>query len=271
MEQPRPLTLLLVVLAALASSGCFVRPIEDAPERPADVEGTWQSATSLKLAACADVRDANAFITVTFNPKGTCDGVPAYTGFCHRYSSMKMKINDSETYEASGAGGLAALPSLDGGQYPCYYPRFEVFYPDLLSGNGLATVRLWIGGEERHFTIEGWLMKRELGIASGTFVAGSNVTIDAGPRSIATELVGVVEEERATLRYEFQPEIHTTWSALSWDGERFELPVPDGLPDGEPIFTLSERRVAAVLACPFTRCSAKTDRTTSTRVTVIRP
>jgi hypothetical protein len=88
-----------------------------------------------------------------------------------------------------------------------------------------------VGGLE----IEGWLMKRTLEIASGTFVAGSNVTIGAGPRSIAAGWEGVVEEEHATLRYEFQSEHDTTWSALSWDGERFELPVPEGIPEGEPI------------------------------------
>lgn len=271
MKQPRPLALVLVLATALASSGCFVKPIEDAPEPPAKVEGTWQTAASLKLAACADVRDANAFITVTFNQTGSCEGMPGYTASCPRYSTMKMRIDGGETYEVTQPGGPGAVPSLNNGRYPCYYPRFEVRSPDLFSENGTVDVRLWIGGEERHFTIEGWLMKRELEIASGLFVAGSNVTIGAGPRSIVPNWAGVVEEEHATLRYEFQSELDTTWTSLSWDGERFELPVPDGLPDGEPIFMLSERRVAAVIACPFNRCTGETKRTTSTRVAVVRP
>jgi hypothetical protein len=271
MKQPRSVALLLVVASTLASAGCSLKPIEEPPERPQEVEGTWRTAAGLKLAACANVRDGNAFITVTINQTGTCDGAPGFTGSCPRYSTMKMKINDGDTYTVSRPGGPGAVPSADGNGYPCYYPELEFHSPDLFTETGTVDVRLWIGREERHFAIEGWLMKRQLEIASGTFVAGSTVTIDAGPRSIAADWEGVVEEEHAVLRYEFQSEHDTTWSALSWAGERFELPVPDGLPEGEPIFTLSERRVAAVVGCPFNRCSAVTDRTTSTRVTVVRP
>lgn len=271
MKQRRAFGLLLLVASTFGSAGCTLRPVEDPPERPAEFEGTWKTAAALKLAACADVRDANAFITVSLNPTGSCDRFTGYTDSCPRYSTMKMKINGGDTYAVTNAGGPGAAPSLSENAYPCYYPQFELASPDLFSDNGTVDVRIWIGGEERHFMIEGWLMARRLEIASGIFVAGESVTIEAGPRSIATDWEGVVEEERAALGYEFEPAHDTRWSALSWDGERFELPVPEGLPEGEPIFTLTEKRVAAVTACPVNRCSAETNRTTSTRVTVVRP
>jgi hypothetical protein len=259
----------LTLLALAASSGCALDGDDDESVlHPTDVEGTWQTAAALKLAACASVYPGAGYVTMMLSPQGTCDDVPAHVKTCRKYSDLSLIVN-GRTFENKRAGGWAYMPTKreDGVEaYACYFPSIDLDLPDLSSESGTLDIRMRIGNEDRAFTIEDSLAPRTLSLSSGILVPGSVAVIEAGSRLAA----GDATKEELTLLDE-QRDVAATWEPIPWNGSQIELPVPDTLPPGEAFLELSESGTVNVAACPFASCMATIARSSTLRVTIAAP
>src|SRR5688572_2654816 len=82
----RALVLFFTAASSLLTPACF----DDSREPE---EGTWATASALKLAACSEIRNGDVTYYVTLSPHGTCLEDPTGSNACFRYSSMQVAVN----------------------------------------------------------------------------------------------------------------------------------------------------------------------------------
>jgi hypothetical protein len=257
----------LVLSVAVTSSGC-ARDDDEAALVPKDVEGTWQTAASLKLAACAAVYPGAGYVTMVLSPEGTCEAAPAHVKSCRKYSDLSLIVDGREIRNRHPGGWAYLQTKREDGRdaYACYFPTIDLDLPALSTDTGTLDIRMRIGNEDRAFTIEGSLAPRTLTLASGTLVPGTVAILEAGPR-LGSAFSG---KETVTLLGDAL-RVEATWDSPSWNGSQIELPVPDTLPEGELSLELSESGTVNVAACPFAACLATIERSAKIPVTVTPP
>lgn len=256
MSFPRTLLFGLAFFGALNACAAASGDDSEVSERRREADGTWETASALLFAACANVHRGEAWITVALTPSGGCGAEPVPVEVCHRYASIETTIN-GHSFSPTPAGGSGGAPGA------CRFPRFDIRSKDLFSETGSVDIGITIDGERRDFRIEQWMVTRTLDVPAGTFVPGKIASIHVGPR-----LEGLMgDRDRATLGSEDR-KIRKTWIPVRWNGERIELPLPERIPPGDAELELEERRIAVVVGCPFAMCGANVVRTAKSSVTV---
>lgn len=198
---------------------------DDGDVPPPDVEGTWETASTLTFGACASLRDRDGTVTVVANLDGMCVPYATYHALCRRYSTMEVTVNGVALRRTDDGGWTSAKVLRDDGTaaFGCVFPQFEVpcalpegdartcSSPDLFTASGTVDITVSIGGEPRTFTAERWLTKRTISLVSDALVPGTHATIEAGPIDVA--LRGRLDEENLSFDYDDNDK-NRAWCAI---------------------------------------------------------
>lgn len=200
MSRPRiALAIVFALLCSMFSTACgFVGRNAGEPERPADIEGTWETASALTLGICGVVDDAQGGVRLVLNSDGVCVFSATSVETCPRYSNAEVTINGlalERVFDGGWTSEPMFAPETNGHGHGCTYPKFHVpcspssnrydvfcYSKDLYSESGNLDVTVRIGDEARTFTIGGFT-KRNIRVTSGPMVPGKVATVEAGPRA----------------------------------------------------------------------------------------
>lgn len=176
----------------------FITPKPGEPERPADIEGTWETAAALTLGVCGVVDDGQGGVRLVLNTDGVCVFSATAAETCRKYSNMEVTINGlvlDRVFDGGWTSEPMFEPEANGHGYGCTYPKFHVpctptskhydaycYSNDLYSETGDLEVIVRIGSETRTFTMGGFT-KRAIRVVSGPLVPGKVATVEAGSRA----------------------------------------------------------------------------------------
>ena len=205
------LAFVFVVLFSMLSSACGLAGRDAGePERPADIEGTWETASELTLGVCGTVDDGQGGVRLVLNDDGTCVFSARAVETCRKYSDAEVTINGlmlERVFDGGWTSEPVFVSDFNGHGFGCTYPKFHVpctpaskrydvfcYSKNLFSETGNLDVTVRIGGESRSFTIGGFT-QRAIRVASGSLVPGEVATIEAGPRAYGTPSLSFVYDD----------------------------------------------------------------------------
>lgn len=219
---------LFVALSPAFALGCARA---DELEPPDDVEGTWETASTLTFGACATMRDRDGTVDVVANLDGTCVQYAAYHPLCRRYSTMEVTVNGVALRRIEDGGWSRAMVSRPDGNaaFGCVFPKFDVpcalpegdgrrcSSPELITSTGTVDITVRIGGEARTFEAERWLTTRTISVAGDALVPGKTAVIEAGPMDGAARRPKL-DDENLSFAYD-DIENNTAWCAIQHNKE----------------------------------------------------
>jgi hypothetical protein len=286
--------------------GCLRREVT--PERPADLLGSWESASTLTLGGCAVVDEEQGSIRLVLNTSGVCVFSIAAAATCNVYSNMDVSIGGL-TLERVYDGGWTKEPAFDestnGHGYGCMYPLFRVPCTEdskgepsscssksLYRASGSLDFTVRIGDESRTFTSSGFT-ERAVRVTS-PLVPGRVTAIETDtPVEGEAAVSFVYDETRKNTAWCAYNNNRSPWGethpydesgdcskgrgcCTSWrvatiapDAEgKLRLLVPEGLPPGAGVLEVGEAVDSALSSCPFGSCRIKVGRGASVRAVV---